>query len=58
MMHWEKSLSFVCWSSIEVFGDVIHSLMLVMRAEKNVAAKSDELMGCPRRWKPVVSECV
>ncbi len=55
MMHWEKSLSFVCWSSIEVFSDVIHSLMLVMGAEKNVAAKSDEPTGCPRRWNPVVS---
>ncbi len=55
MMHWEKSLSFVCWSSIEVFSDVIHSLLLVMRAEKNVAAKSDEPTGCPRRQKPVVS---
>jgi hypothetical protein len=55
MMHWEKSLSFVCWSSIEVFGDVIHSLMLVMHAKKNVVAKSDEPTGCPRRWNPVVS---
>jgi hypothetical protein len=55
MMHWEKSLSFVCWSSIEVFSDVMHSLMLIMRAEKNVTAKTDEPTGCPRRRKPVVS---
>ncbi len=55
MMHWEKSLSFVCSSSIEVFSDVIHSLMVVMHAEKNVVAKSDEPTGCLMRRKPVVS---
>ena len=53
--HWEKSLSFVCSSVMEVDREVRLSLTAATREERNSFANVVEPTGWPRRRKPVVS---
>jgi len=53
--HWEKSLSFVCLSVMEVNREVRLSLTATTREERNSFANVVELTGWPCRRKPVVS---
>jgi hypothetical protein len=53
--HWEKSLSFVFSSVMEVDREVRLSLTAVTREERNSFANVVEPTGWPSRRKPVVS---
>jgi len=53
--HWEKRLSFVCSSVMEVDREVRLSLTAATQEEKNSFANVVEPTGWPSRRKPVVS---
>jgi hypothetical protein len=53
--HWEKSLSFVCSSVMEVDREVRLSLTAATQEERNSFANVVEPTGWPSRRKPVVS---